>query len=303
MTTPVELREVQVFLILAEQLHFGRTAEQLGLTQSRVSQVLRAFERKVGGRLLHRTSRQASLTPLGERLLTDLGPAYEQLMTVLARTRESNLRLEGVFRLGIYGIAGGPHLAAIIDVFEARHGNCELRISELPFPDPLGPVRRGEVDVLALRLPIDRPDITIGPILSREPRVLAVAREHPLAGRARVSIEDVADYSVAPLDGPEELIEELVPSRTPSGRPIRRARQPRTPYEVVALIARGKIVHPTVPSFADYLGHPNVVYIPVTDLKPSRTALVWPRGSTDPRLREFILITREVLRSARAAAR
>jgi DNA-binding transcriptional LysR family regulator len=301
--TSVEMREIRVFLVLAEELHFGRTADQLGLTQSRVSQVLRALERKLGGQLLHRTSRQVTLTPLGERLLTELGPAYEHLVAVLERTRKSNRSLDGVLRLGIYGVAGGPHLATIIDAFETRHRDCEVRVSELPFPDPLGPLRRGEVDALALRLPIDRPDITVGPILSREPRVLAVARDHPLAHRARVSLEDVADYSVAPLDGPKELIEEFIPHRAPSGRLIRRSRHTRSAYEVVALIARGKIVHPTVPSFAEYLGHPNVVYIPLTGMKPSRTALIWPRGTNDPRLREFVRITREVLRSARAAAR
>jgi DNA-binding transcriptional LysR family regulator len=295
----VELREVQTFLILAEQLHFGRTAERLGLTQSRVSQVLRSLERKLGGQLLHRTSRQVTLTPLGRRLLTELGPAYDQLTVVLARIQESNRRLEGVLRLGIYGVAGGQHMAAIIDAFETHHPACELQISELSFPDPLGPIRGGLVDVLAMRLPIDRPDLTVGPILSREPRVLAVARDHPLADRARVSIEDVADYQVAPLDGPEELIEEFVPRRTPSGRPIRRARHTHSPYEVVTLIARGKIVHPTVPSFAAYAGHPNLVYIPLTGMKPSRTALVWRRGTADPRLREFVRITRAVLRAAR----
>jgi DNA-binding transcriptional LysR family regulator len=297
--TTVELREIRVFVVLAEELHFGRTAERLGLTQSRVSQVLRALERGLGGQLFHRTSRQVALTPLGERLLAELGPAYEQLIAVLDRTRESNRRLDGVLRLGIYGIAEGPHLATVVDIFETRHPGCEVRLIELAFPDPLGPVRRGEVDALAVRLPINRPDITIGPILTREPRVLAVARDHPLASRARVSIEDVADYQVAPLDGPEELIEVLVPHHTPSGRPIRRARHTRSPSEVVGLIARGRIVHPTVPSFAERLGHPNIVYIPITDMKPSRTALAWSRGTTNLRLREFVRITREVLRSTR----
>jgi DNA-binding transcriptional LysR family regulator len=61
----VELREIRVFLTLADELHFGRSAERLGLTTSRVSQSLRALERKLGGPLMHRTSRRVALTPSG----------------------------------------------------------------------------------------------------------------------------------------------------------------------------------------------------------------------------------------------
>ena len=71
----IELREIRVFLTLAEELHFGRTAERLNLTQSRVSQALRAFEIRLGDRLVDRTSRRVTLTTAGERLRAELDPA------------------------------------------------------------------------------------------------------------------------------------------------------------------------------------------------------------------------------------
>ena len=61
----VELREIETFLVLTEELHFGRTAERLYLSQSRVSQTIRSMETSLGGRLFERTSRQVRLTPLG----------------------------------------------------------------------------------------------------------------------------------------------------------------------------------------------------------------------------------------------
>jgi DNA-binding transcriptional LysR family regulator len=72
----IELRELRVFVTLAEELHFGRSAERLGLTQSRVSQSLRELEAKLGGRLVYRTSRRVELTPLGERFRADALPVY-----------------------------------------------------------------------------------------------------------------------------------------------------------------------------------------------------------------------------------
>jgi hypothetical protein len=66
---------------------------------------------------------------------------------------------------------------------------------------------------------------------------------------------------------------------------------------VTALIARGKIVHPTVPSFAEYFGQPGVTYVPISDMPPLESGLVWRRGASDPRLREFVRLTRDVIES------
>jgi DNA-binding transcriptional LysR family regulator len=298
MWSAVELREIRVFFALAEELHFGRTAERLQLTPSRISQTLRELETKLGGRLVNRTSRSVALTPLGERFLDEAKPAYEQLRRALERTQASNHTLDGSLRLGLLAAnSGGPHLTALLDLFEQRHPECEVIVSEVFFTDPLGPLRRGEINVMATRLPIEQPDLTVGPTLAREPMVLAVARDHPLADRHRVSIEELADYRVAPItDSPKELIDAVMPRRTPRGRQIRRlSRRPRTPHELTTLIVRGRIVHPTVPSFAEYFGHPGIVYVPISDMPPLKSGLVWVRRPFDPRVREFIRVAREVL--------
>jgi hypothetical protein len=72
--TEVELREIEVFLTLAEELHFGRTAERLHLTSSRVSQVVRSLETRLGGALFERTSRRVRFTPLGKQLQRTVHP-------------------------------------------------------------------------------------------------------------------------------------------------------------------------------------------------------------------------------------
>ncbi|MEU4197396.1 LysR family transcriptional regulator [Kribbella sp. NPDC026611] len=298
MEPTIELRELRIFLVLADELHFGRTAVRLGLTQSSVSQSVRALERKLGGELAHRTSRRVTLTVLGEQLRAELQPAYTHLLEVLERARSANGELDGVLRLGIYGVAGGARLRSIVAAFEERYVGCHVEISDLPIANPLEPLRRGEVEVIAMRLPLDQPDLVVGPVLTREPRVLAVAADHPLAARDRVSIEDVADYAVLPMNAePREMLEALIPRQTPGGRPIRRL--PRTAgsvFQVSELIARGQIVHPTVPAAVDALGSRGIVYVPIADLPHSRTALVWRRRSTAPRLREFVAVAREQAR-------
>lgn len=296
----VELREIRVFLTLAEELHFGRSAERLGLTTSRVSQSLRELEHKLGGQLVHRTSRNVALTALGDRLRERLEPVYRELSRVLAQIHAANGRVEGALRLGLlYPTAGEPHLSTIIARFEDQFSRCEVQLSDIMFDDPYGPLRRGEIDLMATRLPLEQMDLVVGPVLTLEPRVLQVAREHPLAHRREISIEDIANYRVPPLDGfPAETVEAVIPHETPKGRPIRRRHLrpiPRTSYDVEMLVARGAMVVPTVPSFAAYCGHPDVVYVPISDMPPVATALVWRRRRTDARLREFIRVTQDVV--------
>ena len=305
----VELREIRVFLALCEELHFGRTAERLRLSQTRVSQIVQELERKLGAQLFERTSRRVGMTAAGRRLREELAPAYGDLVDVLSRAYAAGGAIAGVLRLAVYSTAGGPRLIDIVREFEARHPDCEVEISDAGWDDPLGPLQRGEVDLLAMRLPIDRPDLVVGPILTSQPRVLAVARDHPLAGRESVTLEDVADYRVARLDTlPREMIAELIPARAPSGRPIRRLRRAvRRQDELTALIALGRIVHPTGTTFASRYGHPDIVYVPLTGMPPCRSALLWRRAGADARVAAFAryagALASEVQSTTQAAVR
>src|SRR5258707_7960 len=204
----IELREIRVFLVLAEERHFGRNAERLGIPQSRVSQSWRGLERKLSEQLVHGTSRRVTLTPRGECFRDEAGAAYEQLAAVLRAAHKASRSLTGTLRAGLLNAAsGGPHLITIISAFETRHPGCDVEVIELPVRDRFEPLR-----------------------------------------------------------------------------------------------ARGKIVHRTVPSFPSYFGHPNLVSLPITDLPPSKNALVWRRRDSNPRLRGFIDVAREILRTRPDAA-
>src|SRR3954447_15771461 len=71
----LELRELRIFLVLADELHFGRTAERLRISQPGVSEAVRILESRLGVKVFDRTSRRVSLTPAGEALRHDLVPA------------------------------------------------------------------------------------------------------------------------------------------------------------------------------------------------------------------------------------
>jgi DNA-binding transcriptional LysR family regulator len=293
----IDPREIRVFLTLAEELHFGHTADRLGVTHSRVSQVIRTLESHVGGRLFDRTSRHVTLTPLGKELQQRMISSYEQMQRAYLDVREMATGVAGTLRLGIPHFAGVcPHFSEILKVFEARHPGAHVQVIETGFErDQFEWLRRDEIDLLAMRLPVSDPEVVIGPVLSREERVLAVATDHPLAERSSVSVEDLADYTTTDIPGfSREVMDAYSPPRTPSGRPIRRAAV-RSVTEVMTRVAAGEVVHPTLPAVMSHSHHPGIVVVPIRDLAPTETALVWLRSREGIKIQAFAQTAADVV--------
>ena len=135
-------------------------------------------------------------------------------MAVLERASRGAREIEGTLRIGLLtAVSAGPRLIELINAFEERHPGCSVEVKELALSDRFEPLRQGDVDLMAGRLPLEEPDLVAGPALSRDARVLAVAADHPLSERAEVTTEDIADYEVVDIRGlvPPELMERADP--------------------------------------------------------------------------------------------
>lgn len=304
----IELRDLNVFLVLADELHFGRTGERLGLTPSRVSQSIRALELKLGSQLVHRTSRRVRLTPFGAVFRDQAQPAYDELRGVLERASAAARGLQGTLRLGMFSrAAGGDRLLEITAAYEETFPDSGVEVVQVSWDDPFAQLRAGDVDLLASWLPLQQRDLVIGPTLARYERVLAVGRDHPLADRELISAEELGEQPIARFDGwPKELRDGWTPPRTPGGRPIAAVRIPageRTPLGIAIRIARGELVHLTATDAGPFAASPDIANIPVSGLPALRSALVWRRRHHDPRVSAFIRIAGETLRAGRRQGR
>jgi DNA-binding transcriptional LysR family regulator len=282
----VELRELRIFLVLAEELHFGRTAERLGISQPGVSQAVRILESRLGVKVFDRTSRRVRLTPAGDELNRSLSPALTSLDQALAQTSELSRAVRGLLRVGFVLTTEGPALSRLTTAFQARYPACEVRLQEVETFDAYRQLRRGDIDVLCNWLAVGEPGLTAGTAFAYYPRALAVAATHRLAGQHTVSIEDVADEEVASLPPtiPPAVYDLIVPPRTPSGRPIRRTQPVQTINEILSLVARGRIVHPTS-STVPIFNRDDIILIPIDDLPPLPLGLVWCTSRENPRIR------------------
>lgn len=288
------MAQAQAFLAVAEELHFGRAAQRLRVSQPRVSRLVAALERQVGAALFERTSRRVALTPLGAQFRDELALAYTQMQAALDHARRAAREAAGQLRVGFTTTTEGPALSRLITEFEGRHPGCELALQEVPTFDPYGPLRAGEVEVLVNWLAVGEPDLTAGPAIDHQDRVLAVGTGHPLAARPSVSLEDLAGYEVAllPQSFPPALHDAVIPPCAPSGRIIRRTQPVYTIHELVSLIARGRIVHPT--GRLAFLRRDDITLIPITGLPPVSLGLIWRTAHENARIRALAATARSI---------
>jgi DNA-binding transcriptional LysR family regulator len=277
----MERREIEIFLTLAEELHFGRTAERLMVSQARVSQTIAKLERRFGVSLFERTSRRVALTPVGAALYTDVRAGHDRIEKGVAAAVAAGRGVTGTLAVGLEAPAVAELAAGVFARFRARHPGVELVFRETGFTDPLDLLRDGEVDVAVTNAPVDEEGFEEGPAVYREPAVLAVARGHHLAGRETVTLAD--------LDG------ETVFRAGRRAAPYRREpdRTAATLLDLMALIAAGEGVCPLAAHAADYFARPSLVMVPFAPGSPPvRWVLCWRRGQRTARVASLVAALR-----------
>ncbi|MFF2371588.1 LysR family transcriptional regulator [Agromyces sp. NPDC058110] len=290
----MELRDIEIFLTLADELHFGRTAERLHVSPSRVSQAIRAQEAEIGAPLFTRTSRRVTLTRVGETLRAGLRPAFDRIETSVSEARTAAREDSQTLTIGVMG-AQAHDLVPVLEALRATHPLAEVRFREAFYGDPFGPLRHDEVDLMINWLPVDEPDLSVGCVLREEPLNLAVSSRHPLAGRETVSLEDLGDFAVPDIVAPDTWLAGAMPTETPSGRPIRRGPTVSTYSEVLAVVADSEVVCPVPDEGRRYYPWPGVRYVPIRDAPPVRWALLRRTARTPrPITRTFIAIAERV---------
>ncbi len=286
----LERHELEAFLTLAEELHFGRTAERLRVSTARISQTIAKLERRIGVPLFDRTSRRVELTPLGRSLHEEMRPAWQQITSAFERAVAAGRGLTGTLRVAFVGAAGGQLLVGAAELLRQRDPGCDVQLREAQMVDLMPWLRAGQVDVALGTFPVEESGIATGPVLVSEARLLAVPSGHPFARRESVSLEDLARVPLLQLPGtlPDSLREDRTPRTTPSGRVIEPGPSAATFNEMLTLVGAGHGVFPVGAQTRRYYLRPDVAYIPFSDAPPLRWGLLWRADNSTARVRAFV---------------
>ncbi|MGW4405281.1 LysR family transcriptional regulator [Nonomuraea sp. NPDC004702] len=275
----LEVRELRYFVAVAEELHFGRAAERLGMAQPPLSRAIRELERRLGVRLLERTTRQVALTPPGEVFLRDARAALDAVAAAARRVRHAAPSEPGL-RVALKADYDAGLLPRILAAYRDEEGALPVELLLGGRNEQAPALRDGRADVALLTTPFDDRDLDTEPLLS-EPRLVALPAADPLAARPVLAMADLAgrplpDGTPAERDGAEPL----------PGHPPRRTGLDLA--QVCNLVELGSAIWFVPVSVARRHPRPGIAYREVADLSPSELAVGWPQGSRSPAVAAFV---------------
>jgi DNA-binding transcriptional LysR family regulator len=197
----VEVHQARAFLAVAEELHFGRAAQRLHMTQPPLSRLIRGLEEELGAELFDRSPRHVALTAVGEALVD---PARElvmqsERMPVLARRAQRGET--GRVRLGFSGASVNAVVSALVRCVRRARPDLALELYGSQLSDPgMERLRSGALDALVGRWDRLPPEMS-SHVLAEEELFVALAEDHPLAAKHVVSPADVAEEPWIVLPG------------------------------------------------------------------------------------------------------
>lgn len=291
----MELRQLDCFLAVAKDLHFGKAAERLSLAQSSVSEAIKSLEQEVGGQLFVRTSRRVRLTALGEKFLQGVEPAALVLKATLEDCRNTALGHANRLRIGFLG--GGLYELTLPFVRHLKDKyNIDADWVELSLVDQFEAVARGDVDAAFCRMPLSHDRLVQCAVVFVDDRKLIVPTDHHLASRASVDPEELTHEILPTLPDDHQLgpwAAVHFPDHTPSGQPIKRGPVVSTVRECLALVETRQAVVIMAARSERYYSNPGIRYVAI-DLPPVETALVRRRADRRRAILQLEVCARDI---------
>jgi DNA-binding transcriptional LysR family regulator len=296
----MELRQLRYLQVLAEELHFGRAAQRLGIAQPALTQQIQTLERDLGAKLFQRTKRSVHLTVAGRLTLEQAVRTLEQAERTATVARKAGRGEQGSVEIGFVGSAAFSGLLSKI-VFDYRKisPDVELRLHELDITQQVEDVYSGRIDLGFIRPPVRRwPDGVTSLMLSREPIIIALPKGHPLSRRSAVPIAALADESFIATQFQEGVgFYAQVAAICRAGNLTPRITQRGRQFAAIGSLVGAGLGVAFVPDSVRNLRFPNVVYRPLagasgfTDL-----ALVFRKAEQAPAVVSFIDKARQATR-------
>jgi DNA-binding transcriptional LysR family regulator len=284
----MELRKLRYFVALAEELHFGRAARRLHITQPPLSMAILALEEELKVRLFDRSPRRVTLTHAGHTfvehartLLARAGDAIE--MTRAAERGEVGRLTVGFMSASIYTL-----LPQVLRDFAASFPAVRLELRELSIPEQLNALRKSDIDVGFVRTPVDDVELDWVPLFS-EPLIVALPRGHPLTKLRRVPVKKLANEPFVMFQqAPGLVLHNLVLGFCLTLGFTPKVAQEASQSHAVAGLVSGGIGVALVPASTESTRLRGVVYRPLLEKSPPVwTALAWRRGDESPVIAAF----------------
>ncbi|WP_203900103.1 LysR family transcriptional regulator [Virgisporangium aliadipatigenens] len=266
----MELRELRYFVTVAEELHFSRAAQRLGIAQPPLSRAIQQLERRLGVSLFDRDRRGVTLTGAGEVLLHEARVLLDGAAAAARRTRRAASG-SGPRRLTLATKAGANHelLRKLLAVYAAEPDAAEVEVLPCAMGEQARMLRDGRADVAFMQRPFDALTGLDTQDVLTEGQVAILPATHPLAARETLTMADVRGLPDLPLARWPRQDGTYDPGPGPEIKDL---------SQLAQLIALGQTVAVLCASSRTWLWNAHAA-VPLTDSPEVTTVLAWPAHS------------------------
>jgi DNA-binding transcriptional LysR family regulator len=298
----LQIEELHSFVVLADELHFGRASKRLFVSQPALSKQIRRLEEKVGGALFTRTRRKVEITEAGRVLLAGADKLLREDEAALSLAREAVFGRAGTLRIG-FGIASVSEiLPRTILRFRKTYSQVELKMRDMSTPAQIAALVEGNIDIGIVRLPIAHTELDSLPLFHEQ---LVVATSGSLSYNSRQGLAALRDqpFVFFPRATSATLHDHVLGLCRRAGFSPTIVQEASELFTILNLVRAGLGVS-LVPSAARRMGVPGVRFhdLGVPEAK-WRIGIAWNRLSDKAELiSRFVATTRSVVRREKVTA-
>jgi DNA-binding transcriptional LysR family regulator len=265
-----DLRRLRYFVACAEELHFSRAAQRLGIAQPPLSQQIKSLEAEIGTKLFNRTTRGVELTKAGVSLFEDARLVIAAAERAVVKAQRIGRGEAGSIRVGFTGsIALNPIAPAAVAAFRVQYPLVEVRLDENTTRASLAALRDGRLDIALIRPAAGETEGLCCEKLLEERMLVAVPASHHFAARASIRLEELAQepFVLYPRGNGQALYDAVIGACQASGFSPRIVQEAPQMVSTISLVAAG-IGMTLVPESMQQLHSNGVVYLPVKGTAP-----------------------------------
>ena len=296
----IELRHLRYFVAVSEELHFGRAAARLHMSQPPLSQQIRSLEAELGLSLLRRTNRRVELTSAGIAFLEGARRTLESANQAVREARSADDGETGELVLGFVDSSIYGYMPAVLRAFRKQHPSVRVNIRALASAEQVEKLERGEIQVGILR-PLRVSSRLVIEELGREHLVVALPKGHRLASRKQLRIADLKDESLVffKREFAPAVYDRIMGMFHRDGQLPHIAQEAGEQHTIIGLVAAGLGYSITAEGMREW-GTEGVVYRPLAH--PSAwvpMGVAWRRADRSDPVRWFVETARELGTSTR----
>lgn len=275
------VHQVRLFLVLAEELHFGRAAGRLYISQPAFSRQIRRLEEHLGITLVERSTRRVQITAAGQALLPGMRALVEASDALRSAALDELRTVSGRVVLGSY-ITALPVVTELVALLHKRHPGLDVELREVDFVAQASALLDGSADAVLCYGPVPPGIQTL--CLATEPQVVCLPEAHPLADRTSVSLAELAETPVVGLAPAvhQEWRDFWAADPRPDGTPVSYSDHAATTFESsVSAVSRGHGIRFVSAACRELFPRPGIRYVDVSDAPPCTAVLAWAASRRD----------------------